>query len=155
MFFPAVSVLSISNRKNASQVYYSRDAYKNGFEISYTHSVNKGRVHDIYQITGDDKLLVDETIFVSYGAGIPEPEETIGAVFEVLDNGYRIKNLRRIVSKLTMAVGIIANHEFLIYENAEKSRSKKYVATDLFEAQTGIILEIKKVSIFKYWFHKI
>lgn len=150
LFTPAISVLAISNRKNTNECYFSRAGYKNNFVISYTHSVNKGRVHDVYTKTKDKKLLLDKTIFVSYGAGIPEPEETPGAEFKVLEDGYEISNLNRIVPKLTMAVGLVANHSITMYKNKTAS---EYPLTDFFEPQTSIILEIKKVSLLKYIFH--
>ena len=76
-FLPAVSVLSLSGRKNPDQVFYSAAACKEGFIISYTHSVNKGRVHDYYSFLPDRTLELYKTQFVSYGAGIPEPEEQL------------------------------------------------------------------------------
>lgn len=147
IFTPAFPVLAISNRKNPGQCFYSYAGYKTGFVISYTHSVNKGRVHDVYFITKDKKLLLDRTIFVSYGAGIPEPEETPGAEFKVLDNGYEISNLNRIVPKLTMAVGIIANHS-IKFSHADEAC--EYPLTDFFAPQTSIILEIKRINLAEY-----
>ncbi len=149
---PSTPVLAISSRKNPNQRFYSRAGYKNDFIISYTHSVNKGRVHDVYTKTEDNQLKLDRTIFVSYGAGIPEPEETPGAIFTVLENGYEISNLNRIVPKLTMAVGIIANHAITFYSEPE---ALDYPLTDFFEPQTSITLEIKKVNLLEYTFHKI
>ena len=151
---PAVSVLSLSNRKNSKQRYYSREAFLNGFEISYTHSVNKGRVHDKYKKTEDNQLELNSTVFVSYGAGIPEPGETPGAKFIVRDDGYEITELHRVVPKLTMAVGIIANHGFLI-NGSNGGTGQYYTMTDLFKAQTSIILEIKRISFLEYIFHKL
>lgn len=149
---PVIPVLSISSRKDITKRFYSTSAYKNGFVISYTHSVNKGRVHDVYFITDDNKLKLDKTIFVSYGAGIPEPEETPGAEFKVLENGYEISNLNRVVPKLTMAVGIIANHSLTLHKH---NSDFEYSFTDFFEPQTSIILQIKKISLLEYIFHKI
>lgn len=145
---PLVRVLSIYNRKNPSERYYIEATEIDGFEISYTHSVNKGRVHDFYKIWQDKGLVLTSTRFVSYGAGIPEPEETEGAVFTVTDYGYEISNLQRKVPKLTMAVGIIANHELTIGGNT-------YAMTDLFEPQTSIIFEKKRVSLINYKLHKL
>lgn len=150
---PAVRVLSVSGRKNPELVFYSAAACKEGFIISYTHSVNKGRVHDYYKALPDKELELYQTQFVSYGAGIPEPEETPGAVFTVTDDGYFITNLSRKVPRLTMAVGIIANHTFAT--GSEFRGQKEYPLTDFFPPQTGIILEIKRVSIFSYLKNKI
>src|SRR5574344_1095708 len=106
---PAVRVLSISELKDNSHSLYSRTALK-GFSISYTHSVNKGRVHDYYECGKDGTLTVYKTVFVSYGAGIPEPEETQGAVFKLTPDGYEISGLNRRLTSLTMAVGVTADH---------------------------------------------
>lgn len=154
---PTVKVFSISNRKNPSERYYSKDGLKNGFTISYTHSVNKGRVHDYYLCQKDDTILLDHTTFVSYGAGIPEPEETPGAIFTVTPEGYTISNLKRVVPRLVMAVGIIANHSIVFDYNYDfKSDANKEIKlTDLFEPQTSIILEVKRVALINYIFHKI
>ena len=148
LFLPAVHVLSISSRKNPEKVFYSAAACKNGFIISYTHSVNKGRVHDFYRPAKDGGLELYKTQFVSYGAGIPEPEETPGAVFKVTPDGYFIENLHRFVPRLTMAVGIIANHS--LAAGTDFNGQKEYLLTSYFEPQTSIILEIKKVSLSAY-----
>lgn len=148
LFVPAVSVLTLKNRKNPSERYYSVKAVKNGFCISYTHSVNKGRVHDYYKCLENGSLMVDRTVVVSYGAGIPEPEETPGANFTVLDDGYQIGNLNRIVPRLMMAVGIVANHSITIDEN-------EYFLTDYFKPQTSLYLETRKISVTEYFLHKL
>ena len=147
-FLPAVNVLSISSRKNPDQVFYYAAACKNGFIISYTHSVNKGRVHDFYRPAKGGGLELYKTQFVSYGAGIPEAEETPGAVFTVTPDGYFIENLHRFVPRLTMAVGIIANHT--IAAGTDFNGQREYQLTSYFEPQTSIILEIKKVSLSAY-----
>lgn len=151
-FAPVKTVLAISNRKNPSQRYYSAEGYQNGFCISYTHSVNKGRVHDYYSITNNNYLKCDRTVVVSYGAGIPEPEETPGAVFTVLPNGYEISKLNRIVPKLTMAVGIIANHAITFTKNGKET---DFFLTDYFAPQTSLFLQITRVSLFQYLTHNM
>lgn len=143
---PLVQVLSITNRKKQSERYFIKTSELNGFEISYTHSVNKGRVHDFYELNSHKGLILTSTRFVSYGAGIPEPIETEGAIFTLTDDGYVISNLNRHVQKLTMAVGLIANHELTINE-------KTYIMKDLFLPQTSIIFEIKRVSLLDYIIH--
>lgn len=145
---PTFSVLILRNRKMPAQYFCSRAAAKNGFIISYTHSVNKGRVKDFYFHTPENHLELNKTIFVSYGAGIPEPEETEGAEFKVLENGYEISNLHRVVPRLMMAVGIIANHSITIDDS-------EYFLTDYFAPQTSLILEIKRISLFNIISNKL
>lgn len=164
LFAPSKTVLAISNRKNPKQRLYSSLAYKNGFIISYTHSVNKGRVHDFYKCDQDEEVLVlQSTHFVSYGAGIPEPEETPGATFIALDDCYIISNINRLVPKLVMAVGLIADHGFAIadsdissnYENNFNNIKGEIFLTNYFPPQTSLIFEIGRVSLAGYLAHNI
>ena len=155
---PVIPVLSITNRKAPNQKVYSIGGFKNGFIISYTHSVNKGRVKDYYTIKSDYTLLCDKSVFLSYGAGIPEPQDFPDAVFSVTPEGYTITNINRNLKKLTMAVGIIANHAITILKNKDAvsnsqnkiDNQKEYYLTDFFEPQTSINLQIKRVSLIKY-----
>ena len=151
-FTPSKTVLAIYNRKNPGERIYSAQGYKDGFIISYTHSVNKGRVHDYYKCDKKTReLVLQSTHFVSYGAGIPEPEETPGAEFTVLDGDYTISNINRAVPELVMAVGVIADHTFAV----DKADFEEIPLKDFFEPQTSLIFEIKKVSIAGYLAHKI
>ena len=152
LFTPSKTVLAIYNRKNPEQRVYSARGYRNGFIISYTHSVNKGRIHDYYKC--DKKqggLVLQSMYFVSYGAGIPEPEEIPGATFKKLDNSYLISNINRFVPKLVMAVGVIADHTFAV----DDADFNEIPLKDFFEPQTSLIFEIEKVSIAGYLAHKI
>ena len=153
LFTPTKTVLSISSRKNTVKHIYSAQAIPDGFIISYTHSVNKGRVHDYYKCDLENKKLVlQSTHFVSYGAGIPEPEETPGAEFTVLGDDYTISNINRTMPKLVMAVGVIADHTFAV----DKAGSfDELLLADFFPPQTSLIFEIKKASPVDYWTHKI
>ena len=151
-FTPSKTVLAIYSRKNPEQRVYSAQGYRDGFIISYTHSVNKGRVHDYYKCDLENReLVLQSTHFVSYGAGIPEPEETPGAEFTVLGDDYTISNINRRMQKLVMAVGVIADHSFAVDNTDFEERALK----DFFEPQTSLIFEIKKVSPVDYWVHKI
>ncbi len=153
-FSPVINVLSIKSRKCQPQRFYSIEGYSKGFVISYTHSVNKGRVHDFYKHTEDDNIELYKTSFVSYGAGIPEPEETPGAVFSVTQDSYVIENLNRIVPRLVMAVGLTARHT-IVFDTSFTIGSKEFILTDYFEPQTSIILEYKKVSLYSYLKHEM
>lgn len=152
-FIPCIKVLSVHERLNPEKMYCVKAESLKAYEISYTHSVNKGRVHDCYQILDDDMLLLDTTIFVSYGAGIPEPEETPGAVFSVTERGYEISNLQRRLKKYLMAVGIIANHGLTLkYKDGDE---QYFTMTDLFAPQTSLVFEVARVSLFTYMKNKL
>ncbi|MBO4403769.1 MAG: DUF1850 domain-containing protein [Treponema sp.] len=162
MFFaPAKKVLSVSSRKNPSERFYSAEAYRQGFIISYTHSVNKGRVHDFYRCRTDGTLVLEKTHFVSYGAGIPEPEETPGADFSVNGDCYVISNINRNLPYLVMAVGVIAEHSFSpdslngIYGTDYIKIPGEIFLKDYFPPQTSLILKTETVSYIDYFIHKV
>lgn len=146
---PCIKVLSISNRKNTSEKIYSKD-FSDGFIISYTHSVNKGRIHDFYVCNSDFFLLkanlkLEKSIFVSYGAGIPEPNEIKNGSFKVLENGYELSNINKVLPEFLMAVGVIAEHSISDFKS-----SNEYFFKDFFKVQTSLVFEIKRVSIFDF-----
>ncbi len=145
---PAVNVLEIHNRNNQLQHFYSTQAFKNGFIISYTHSVNKGRVHDYYRISDKKRLELYQTDFVSYGAGIPEPEDIPGATFFVNDNTYTIKDINKKLDRLVMAVGLIADHTI------QTGDSSELLLKELFPPQTSIVFEVKKINLAQLIFGK-
>ncbi|WP_288603348.1 DUF1850 domain-containing protein [uncultured Treponema sp.] len=146
-FIPAVKTVSISNAKSAGSRVYSKQALS-GFCISYTHSVNKGRVHDYYSCTSDNELVVDATSFVSYGAGIPEASETSGAVFSLNEDEYKISGLNRRIPNLLMAVGVIAEHSITI-------GNREFFLKDFFAPQTSVLIKVKKVPLLEYAVHKL
>ncbi|WP_407425498.1 DUF1850 domain-containing protein [Treponema sp.] len=154
---PLVQVLSISNRKNFSEKIYSFSAVKQGFTISYTHSVNKGRVHDFYRVLSDGNLELFMTEFVSYGAGIPESYETEDSVFRVTENGYVIENLHRHLPRLVMAVGVVAEHSVAVSNKEsplETDFDKEFFLKTFFKPQTSLLFEVRRVSVLSYVFTK-
>lgn len=144
LFTPFIKTISVGDFSGRYKTVYSASAV-NGFVISYTHSVNKGRVHDFYTVEKDG-LLLDKTIFVSYGAGIPEPGETPGAVFTVKEDGYEISGLNRRMKELVMAVGVIAEHSI-------SWGSEEHFLKDWFPAQTRLIIKTENVNLITYWRH--
>lgn len=136
--FPFFSVLSISNRKNPSEKIYFENGAR-GFIISYTHSVNKGRVHDYYRADGKN-LILYRTDFASYGAGMPELEETPGAVFYQADKTYTMEYERKVGTSFLLSVGVIAEHSITVGEN-------EFFLKDFFEPKTSLVLKIKRISL--------
>ena len=67
--FPRLILNSVKNNKDNFIFNINRKE----FLISYTHSVNKGRIRDYY-IINNNNIVLDKTRFVSYGAGMSDPE---------------------------------------------------------------------------------
>jgi hypothetical protein len=142
---PCVQVVSIADRKNFAENIYSRSALE-GFVISYTHSVNKGRIHDYYacrKIDHKNIFILEKSVFVSYGAGIPEPEEIAACTFEVTDTGYVLNDLNKKLDTFLLAVGVIAEHSITIGGN-------EYFLKNYFPAQTSLVFSIKRIPVLFY-----
>lgn len=110
------------------------------FEISYTHSVNKGRVTDLYTV-GPDGITLKATRFVSYGAGMNDPGS--GNTFTSVDGRFEIGNIQLHIPVLLLAVGVIADHE-LSY--AGRTR----VLSDIWPPQTTLAISYRRASVFDY-----
>ncbi|TXJ37897.1 DUF1850 domain-containing protein [Brachyspira aalborgi] len=113
---------------------------KKEFIISYTHSVNRGRVIDYY-IIKSKYIILSKTRFMSYGAGIPEPEKR--QKFRETEDYIEISDINRKIDNLYLFVGTIANHKIEIDE-------KKIELKEIFKPQENIKIEYKILSIFEY-----
>ena len=145
-FLPLVRCVSIRGRIDGGKAVCSRKALE-GFEISYTHSVNKGRVHDIFSVEGNE-LVVEKSRFVSYGAGIPEVQDSPDASFTVLDDGYQISWYNRRMESFDMAVGLVANHSL-------KIGGREIPMQELFPPQTGIRFKVERLPLLRYCLNKL
>jgi len=59
------------------------------FDIIYTHSVQLSPVTERYHINKSGELILDETLFSTYGAGLPA---TTPYDFEITEDSFRIFN---------------------------------------------------------------
>ena len=80
------------------------------FEIRYTHSVARTLVVERFRITRDGQILLYETVYQDFGAGLPS-ELDEGAQVEVGPAGVRITGMERTMSSIPLRVGSIARHQ--------------------------------------------
>ena len=132
--FPRLVLESVKDNNN-KYIYHLE---KKEFIISYTHSVNKGRVRDYYIIDENGNIILDKTTFVSYGAGIAEPENNGNIIIK--DDNIEINNINRIIKDFYLFVGIIAEHSITIDNNEIMLKS-------LFKPQTNINIKYRNVSL--------
>lgn len=132
--FPRLVLKSVKD--NNKYIYHLE---KKEFIISYTHSVNKGRVRDYYIIDENGNIIIlDKTTFVSYGAGIAEPENNENIIIK--DDNIEINNINRIIKDFYLFVGIIAEHSITIDDN-------EIILKSLFKPQTNINIKYRNVSL--------
>jgi hypothetical protein len=114
------------------------------FTIKYTHSVNKSPVEDSIKWNGN-KLIICESLYQSYGAGIPnEPEN--GQTFIWTEKGLLLSNINLERDSINLFVGTVADH-YLIHRNQE------YQLKKLAEEQTLLNISVKRLSLFNMFYH--
>jgi len=109
------------------------------FEIRYIHSVEKTPVAGIFKVSDGNKIGVEETIFSSYGAGLPfdTPREDItfqGDQMRIRHHGIVMDRLRIFISPFT-----------------KQQFSYSGRAVDLSLAKEGHIVEIRVRRIPLFW----
>lgn len=113
---------------------------KDQFTVSYIHSVELTEVLEIYAIE-DGEILLKETYFKSYGAGLPA---TTPYDFEIRSNGFRIFNINERMETLVYRTGAVRAQHKLIIENNE------YNFLDFSEGQTAVHFQVENVSLLNY-----
>ena len=110
------------------------------FTVKYTHSVQLTPVWEVYEIK-DGGIFLTETVFQSFGAGLPS---TSPYDFEITDQGFRLYNIDMKITDLIYRVGAVrANHSLII-------DGKEYPFLDFAEPGEGIKLETNKLSYLEY-----
>ena len=83
------------------------------FEITFTHSVNKTPVTDIYQIREGDIYLTGN-IYYSFGAGVPT-EIYEGQTLSYGENGEMIiSNMDTLIPDLVYIIGTVTDYYFSV-----------------------------------------
>lgn len=114
------------------------------FTIKYTHSVNKSPVEDSIKWNGD-KLVICESLYQSYGAGIPNEPES-GQTFAWTKEGLLLSNINLERDSINLFVGTVADH-YLIYRN------QNYQIKKLTAEQTLLNISVRRLSLFGMLFN--
>ncbi len=111
------------------------------FEIEYIHSVELTPVSEIYFIDEDYNIVLDETYFYSYGAGLPA---TTPYQFEITENNeFRIYNIKEIMNDVIYRTGAVrADHHI-------KIKNKSYSFLTFSRAAEGVKFTVKRASLLK------
>lgn len=139
--FPALTARSRDGSGNGDGQPYLVEPVPGSlpFILSYTHSVNRGRVSDYIESDRRGGLRIAKTRFESYGAGIPEPSE--GGTFSEGSGWYEISYDDRKTDAIALAVGAVS-------DQALERGGTRHILTDYFDPMTGIVIDYERVSAF-------
>lgn len=105
-------ILTITS--NATQKILWSHAVSQGdtFIIRYTHSVDRTEVDEVIRV-GEKKLIIDSTVFESFGAGLPSTIQK-GQKIRRERGKIIIDHMNQPVPRIDLYIGqVIANHTFL------------------------------------------
>lgn len=110
------------------------------FKIRYIHSVEKIPVIGIFRLADRKKIEVVESIFSSYGAGLPFDTPRKDIIFE--KNQMRIRHHGILMDQLRIFISPFTHQKFIYAQTV----------VDLSSIRDGHIVEIKTRKITLFWF---
>ena len=117
------------------------------FSIRFLHSWARSPVDEIFKIGSDDVIVLVETIYEDFGAGLPhEPEAGQPRESMKVENGkIHIKNIDRPVPDLQVRAGrFVANHELI-------HGDKKIPLSQIVSPGGAVVFRVEKVERYTLW----
>jgi hypothetical protein len=130
VLFP-ISSLEVRDINDNQTLFMSRVSKGETFEIRYIHSVEKIPVAGIFRVRDENRIEVEESIFSSYGAGLPSDSPREDVIFE--GNQMRIRHRDVTMERLRLFISPFTQQQFIF--------SGKRI--DLFTLKEGHIVEIR------------
>lgn len=87
------------------------------FSIWYMHSANRSPVVDTLEWTGNE-IMVRETYFKTFGAGIPIPADGIGEELIKVEGGYKLVGINKPQQSFLLMTEEIPDHHLLYRETS-------------------------------------
>ncbi len=135
-----IKVLLASDMITGEYLKAWRIGSDNRFSIKYIHSVERTPVWETYSMESGE-IILEETIFQSFGAGLPA---TSPYDFEVVDDGFRLFNIDLKMTNLIYRTGAVrANHELII-------NKKIYPFLEFSKPTEGVKFQAENISIISY-----
>jgi len=138
-FYP-LSSLEIRDIHDDKVLFMSRVSKGETFEIRYIHSVERVPVAGIFRVSDENRIEVEESIFSSYGAGLPSDSPREDVIFE--GNQMRIRHRDVTMERLRLFISPFTQQQFIF--------SGKTV--DLFALKEGHIVEIRVRRVPLLWY---
>ncbi len=137
-FFP-VSSLELRDIDDKRILFMSRVSKGETFEIRYIHSVERVPVAGIFKVIDGNRIAVEESIFSSYGAGLPSDTPREDVIFE--RDQMRIKHRDVAMERLRLFISPFTQQQFIL----------SGMTIDLSSVKEGHIVEIRVRRIPLFW----
>ncbi len=139
---PVVRQFLIIDFKSGRVLYSADIKAGDKFSIIYIHSVNKSPIEDQFIIDSNYNIVLQKSIFKSFGAGVPS-NPADGGRFEFFKDRIEVADINRKIGNLLLYVGVIADHHFLI-------DGKDIKLNELSSPQRSVQFLIEKITVYQY-----
>ena len=118
------------------------------FTISFLHSWARTPVHEVFQVDALNNIVLKETIYEDFGAGLPHEPEPGRPMFSMtVENGkIHIRDIDRIVSDLQIRTGRFVAAHTLIYGD------KHIPFSDFAAPGSVVIFKVQSVKRYNLWY---
>jgi len=139
-FIPLFKGIIITDYKTGRLLYYHSAGADDRFSILYIHSVNKSPVEDVFLILKTGDIILEKTIFSSFGAGVPSSVND-GGQLQLYRDRIEVTGINRRIDRFLLFVGVTAEHMFRIKNNEILLRS-------IIHTQGNLWIRTGRVSLF-------
>lgn len=139
LFSPFLKGITITDYKTGRKLYCHTAGAGDSFSIRYIHSVNKSPVEDFFLIGNNDELILEKTVFLSFGAGVPASSAD-GGEMTVYDNRIEVTGINRRIDNFLLFVGVTAEHRF-------KMDKDEFMLRHISHPQRNLMIRIERVSL--------
>lgn len=145
LYLNSVKALKAEDFKTGENLKVWQVENGSGFQIHYTHSVEKSLVVEKYKVAENTLKLV-ETEFKSYGAGLPSTTED---KFEITEDGFRIYDINGNYPSVIYRTGAEgADHRILINNKEDRF-------LDFSKERAGVEFSIGNMNLLKFIYLKL
>ncbi len=105
--------LEVRAWRSGELLYRAPIASRERFEVSFTHSVERTPVVEVFEVGRDGGICLVETVYQSFGAGLPT-EADEGARLILGGGKIRITGMKRRIGELIVAVSFVPGHALAV-----------------------------------------
>ena len=110
------------------------------FEISFLHSLNLSPVCDVFIWTGSE-ILLQKSIFKTFGAGIPIPSDGIGTELIKVEDHYELIGIDQTIYSIPIMLSDVPNHMV-------SHKQKTAYLLDLADSGKSVLITVRRVTLF-------
>lgn len=144
----AMPVLNLTARNEVGELCYQMLVRPgNQFTIRFTHSVAKRPVDETFEITPKGQIMLTETTYDSFGAGLPfEPYQDQHFARE--PGRFKMRGYHYIIPTLVVRVGRFADHRFIAGE-------KNVPLSAWTQPGRPVVFTVERTRIYQYLYQEV